>query len=163
MAEPTRWALTRPSRRPRPAPRLRPFSIAEDYGTHRLFVDFEPEHVRTGVVAHHVKIKLRSGEFGPVEVSHEDALFSVFRSGQELSQRPDDATSASDQNVLGRWKPFGAVVGGKIAPLKKLSGGQHKTAAFEGDVTDGGNPGLSVVHGNCTIQLDALGVHRRPQ
>ena len=35
-----------------------------------------------------------------VEVGHQDALRAVVRSSQDFSQRPDDATAASDQRPL---------------------------------------------------------------
>ena len=92
------------------------------------------KHVGPGIVAHHVEVELRPGEFGPVEVRRQDALLPVLRPGQELPQRPDDAATAPDQHVLGRREPFGGIAGRQIAPLEELTRRQHEAAAFEGDV-----------------------------
>ena len=44
--------------------------LGEDHRFHRLFVNFEPKHVGTGIMANHIEIEFRPDEFGSVELSH---------------------------------------------------------------------------------------------
>src|ERR1022692_3429171 len=109
----------------------------EGHRLHRLFVDFEPEHIGPGVVADHIEIELGTRQIGQIEIGAQDALLAIFRPGQYLSQRPDDAASATNERLLRGREPIRWVIAGQIAAPKYLTCRQDEATAFEGDVRYG--------------------------
>ena len=70
------------------------------YRLHRLFVDLQPEHITPSVMANHIEIELGMRQIGQVEVGAQNALLAILRPGQYLTERPDDAASASNEHLL---------------------------------------------------------------
>jgi hypothetical protein len=61
---------------------------------HWLFIDHQLKHIRSSVVAHHIKIELASRYLGQIQMGVQNALFTLKRSSQHVLQRRDDGAAA---------------------------------------------------------------------
>src|ERR1022692_2675678 len=99
---------------------------------HRLFVDVQPEHIGPSVMADHIEVELGTGQIGQIEVCAQNALLVIFRPGQHLTERPDNAASATNERLLQSWEPIRWIIAGKITAPKNLTCRQDEATAFKG-------------------------------
>ena len=100
---------------------------------HRHLVDFQPEHIGPGIVADNIEVELGTGQIGHIKFGGQDALLAVFRPRQHLSQRPDDAASASNERLLCSRNAIRWVIARQIAAPENLTCRQDETSAIDGD------------------------------
>src|SRR5437763_811561 len=108
----------------------------------QLFAYREFKDIRSRVVSGDVEIEFPFHDLAEVELGGEDALARIVRAGEDFAERVYDDTAAADD----RFRIDADV----------LASGQHETAALIGDVAHGRYPGIAVVDGRRTVQLDAL-------
>ena len=119
----------------------------------------ELENVGASVMADDVEVHFAADDLGAVDFGNEDGFVFEIRSGEEIAEGVDDATSAPSDDGVWIVAEGGAVIGRKITAAIELVARKNKATAFDGDVANGGKPRVARIGSGRAVKLDSFPVH----
>jgi len=106
------------------------------------FINVQLKDVRPGVMADHIQVVLPTNDLGDIDLGNKNSFAIRVRSGDEISERVDNAASAGSDHRFWIIAETRSVVGGKIATTVELIGGKNEAAALDSNVSNCGEPGV---------------------